>query len=649
MRGGAPGAAGRVLAALLGPPGTGLRAARLGLGCALIVLAVWLLGPLRPWALPGTPTLVPREGQSHIHTVLVATGWAAALNAALCALLLATSGLWARPLRSVGRNRPRVPLGRRAWVLLAAAAALAGVLRWPLAHGSVWWDEAWSLRNVIVGKRDPAPDDPQRYTFEPASWRRTLWYYHAPTNHVAFSVAARLSTDAWRKLRGAEPWEFDELAFRLPAFAAALVAVVLLGLLVAELGFPGAAPAAAFLLAIHPLHVRYGTDGRGYSFVVLLTVAGAWLLLRALRDPRWRWWLAYGGSQALLLWSFPLAIYVPLALGLAGAAEIGLGGSAGVSERALRLARLAVANLLAAMVFLQLMAPNLAQAAAFEKEWHDVGGLTASWLRYFWVMISTGLQARGPRLHDVEFPTLANLARSCAYLRFVVYAALPALAVLGLVRSLRRGDGTQRAVWIGLLGATLLFLLHRELQAFFVLPRFVIFALPLVVALLAVGFEGLLSALASAAGLRRSAVAAGLALGLAGFAALVAPALRVLLTRPATPSREVVALLARAGEGVPGGVLRAGIGLGGDAPRVYDPGIVEVEGLRQLEALCERSRAEARPLYVFYAYGTLNAKRLPDLFIRIRDPLLFEDVARLDGIDGDLVIRVHRYLGRPLD
>ena len=181
------------------------------------------------------------------------------------------------------------------------------------------------------------------------------------------------------------------------------------------------------------------------------------------------------------------------------------------------------------------------------------------------------------------------------------------------------------------------------------LPRFVIFALPLVVALLALGLEGLLGALASVAGVRRGAVAVGLALGLAGFAALVAPELRVLLSHPATPSRELVALLARAGDGVPGGVLRAGIGLGGDAPRVYDPGIVEVERLEELEALCARSRAEGRPLFVFYAYGRLNARRLPELFVRVRDSRRFEEVARLDGIESDLVIRVHRYLGDPPD
>jgi hypothetical protein len=264
-------------------------------------------------------------------------------------------------------------------------------------------------------------------------------------------------------------------------------------------------------------------------------------------------------------------------------------------------------------------------------------------------MIAAGLQTRGPRLPDIAFPTLANLAELRPWIRPMVYGLLPALAGLGLLRALRRGDSAQRAVWIGLVLATLLFLVHRQLFAFFVLPRFVIFALPLVAAAIAVGLEGGLSALARGAGLGRAVVAAGLALGLVGFAALVAPALEVLITHPATPSREVVALLAKAGDGVPGGVLRAGIGLGGDAPRVYDPEIIEVERLAQLQALCARSLSEGRPFYVFYAYGTLNARRLPDLFTRVRNPRLFENVGHLDGIDGDLVIRVHRYLGQPLD
>ena len=40
-------------------------------------------------------------------------------------------------------------------------------------------------------------------SFDPAPWLSTLWYYRGPTNHVAYSVAARASLAGWRALSGA--------------------------------------------------------------------------------------------------------------------------------------------------------------------------------------------------------------------------------------------------------------------------------------------------------------------------------------------------------------------------------------------------------------------------------------------------------------
>jgi hypothetical protein len=217
------------------------------------------------------------------------------------------------------------------------------------------------------------------------------------------------------------------------------------------------------------------------------------------------------------------------------------------------------------------------------------------------------------------------------------------LAALGLARGVVRGGAAERAVWAGLAGAVALFLVHRALQPFFILPRFVIFGLAALIPAIALGLEGIGAAVGRAAG--RAAGVGVVALGLCGFGALVLPALSVLWTHPASPSREVVDFLGRQGPGA----LRAGLGLGGDAPRVYDPGIVEVERLDELRALCSRSRAEGRPLYVFYAYATVNQKRMPELFRYVRDARYFEPVARFDGIDGDQVIRVRRYSGAPLE
>lgn len=637
----------------LGPPRSALRGWRVALGLALLGLAAWLVGPRALFRLPGPPTVVPGPGQSRIHTVLAGLWWAAALNALLCSLLLATSRRWAQPLPAgpgAGpREAPRRRPGRVVAGAILAAAALAGALRWPLASGSVWWDEEWSLRHVIVGAVDPEPGaDPPRLAFEPASWSDTLWYYRAPTNHVAYSVAARASLAAWRAATGAEPAAFDELALRLPAWLAAIGAVVLVGVLVAELGFPVAAPAAAFLLALHPWAVRYGGDGRGYGFVLLFTLAGALLLLRFLRSGRWRDALGCAATQLALLWTFPLGVYVPLALGAVGCLATCFGPEPR-AERGVRLARLVVAHAVAAMVFLQLMAPNLGQAAAFDKEWRDRVPIDVAWLRQLWVYLTLGVRMREPLEPDAAFPTFAVLAEGWPWLRAVAFGVLPALALVGLARIAATARARERAVGLALVLAAALLLLHRALHGFFVLHRFSYFALAAVVPCLAAGAEGVLRALLRGARARRIGVPAGLAAGLAAYAALSAPALAVLLTHPATPSREVAEYLLARDREAPRGVLRAGLGLGGEVARVYDPWLVPVEGRGELFALAARARAEGRPLYVVFSYAALNARRMAPLFEPVLDPALFEPMAHFDGIEGEQVIRVRRYTGAPLD
>ena len=141
----------------------------------------------------------------------------------LCALLLATTRFWAGderdPLAAHAAPRRRLPAATVA--ILLGACALAGALRWPLAHRGVWWDEAWSIRQVIVGTLKPDAADGKRLEFTPVPWSYTLWYYRKPTNHVLYSLAARTSLAAWRAGTGAAPEEWDEFALRFPAFAAA--------------------------------------------------------------------------------------------------------------------------------------------------------------------------------------------------------------------------------------------------------------------------------------------------------------------------------------------------------------------------------------------------------------------------------------------
>ena len=399
------------------------------------------------------------EGQSRIHTVLVPTYYAVAVNVLLCALLLATSGFWARDEREPLAPRPllasRVPAAT--WLLLLGACLVAGALRWNLAHGSVWWDEAWTVRNAIVGIEKPSESDPTRLEFEPAGWIDTLWYYNKPTNHVLYSVLSRFSLAGWRAITGAGPSEWDEFAFRFPTFVAALLSVLGLGLLVHDLGFPRAAPAAAWLLAIHPWHVRFGGDGRGYALMVLCAIVSGWCLLHGLRDGRWRWWIGLAASFFAMLWIHPLAIHFPLSLAAAAALGIWLGPGAR-EDRLLRLARLVAASAMSAMVFLQLMAPILAQGVLLGrqlKQPQHVGQLAEN----LWIFLAAGLHRREPWNPDYTFPTLSALAGDAVWPWLIVFGVIPALAAVGALRVWRRPD-PERISFFGVVAAAPLLLLY---------------------------------------------------------------------------------------------------------------------------------------------------------------------------------------------
>lgn len=141
---------------------------------------------------------------------------------------------------------------------------------------------------------------------------------------------------------------------------------------------------------------------------------------------------------------------------------------------------------------------------------------------------------------------------------------------------------------------------------------------------------------------------AALAAFLVSLQAFVAPQTRMLLERPQMPSRDVAEYLARAGAGIPGGVIRAGVALGGNVPDVYDPYVRHVHAREEIAELCRLSLAEGRPLYVFYGYnGPNRSGKFQAAFRDLDDRRYFEEVAHFPGIESDFVFRIFRYTGRP--
>jgi hypothetical protein len=193
-----------------------------------------------------------------------------------------------------------------------------------------------------------------------------------------------------------------------------------------------------------------------------------------------------------------------------------------------------------------------------------------------------------------------------------------------------------------------LVILHKALHGFLFIERFAIYALIPTTAFAMLGLEAALAA-ALPERARRAGVPIGLALGVAAFALFTWPQTKLLLERPQMPSREIAAFLAEKERATPGGVIRAGVALGGNVPAIYDPAIEHVHDRKQIADLARRSREEGKPLYVFYGYSHSNRiGPFQEVFADLDDGDAFREVASWSGIESDFVFRMFLYTGAPV-
>jgi hypothetical protein len=414
--------------------------------------------------------------------------------------------------------------------------------------------------------------------------------------------------------------------------------VLVLALLVRSWGFPRAAVVAAFLLAIHPWHIRYGVDGRAYSFVVLFTLTSCLALTQLLRSGAWRAHGLYGISQLFLLWSFPYTIFLTGSLGLAGLVGA-LASRRPPRDRRRLAARFMVTNLAAGGLLLQVIAPNLTMVPLWE---YSRPVSTAS-VTELWSGLATGVPAQGREEEFAQgFPNLRSLSERSAWVGAAAYGLLPALAAIGFLAVLRRGRAA-RVVSAGLLASAPLSLALTIALGQQFYPRYLIFLLPGVLAWLAIAVDLGLRPLERVAG--RAATVLTAVLLLAAYQALVLPQTRILLRNPYAPMRDVVEFLAAVPASGSAPPLRAGYGLGGGMPAIYDPEIRPISTPLEIEALCREAVDSERSLYLFYAYPRINERRRPIGLGMIRDSGSFQQVAEFHGIEARFHYRVFRHVG----
>lgn len=417
-------------------------------------------------------------------------------------LAVAAGALVVRPLPAAARlaaARPRPGRrleGARLGLPLAAATALALVLRLVGLDGDFWLDEVVTVRD-----------------YASRSFGEILTTYDAPNNHLLNSLLAHGAFLAFG---------YAEWAIRLPALVAGVAAVPALFWVARPLLGDVRALAAAALLAVAAPHVLFSQNARGYTLLLLFGLLATGALARGLREDGLRWWALYAGSAVLTVAAVPTGAFLVAGHALVGTAAVVAVARAGGSPRPLA-GRLTAVFALVTVLTVQVYAPVLTRIPGSAQDaWRDAGAgshvLSAGFVRELAGAVSTDV---GPAL---------------------ALAALP-FALVGLVglRSLLRRDW---ALPTALVLGPLLHALLVAIRGLAFSPRFLLF-LTFAILLVAVESVTLVARRAGAlAGSRAGAVrgsveVAGLALA---AAALAAPFVRI----AGLPNQPYRAALARA-------------------------------------------------------------------------------------------------------
>jgi hypothetical protein len=599
--------------------------------------------------------------------------WIALANAFVAALLLASAGSWARPVADSSlEGDTGLIVEARAWWdsawwfwgLLILIMGIGFGLRAPGTGKSLWWDEAWTVKRAIVGLHEPKQEDPGKLRFRSVSWLKTFFYYEKPTNHVGYSVPARICVDITRTLTGAPKGSFSENALRFPALMAGVLALALVGMILKDLGHPWLGLIAALLLAIHPWAIRYSMDARAFSFCAMFSLLAIWALARGLKQGSWRYWMLFSFSQFMLLWSFPYTLlYVAL---LGGAAFVGIvvayGGLAGSY-----LQRFFVCSTVAGMLFLQLALPWWPQiqrwGGTMEKE--GVEQVNTNLVQEFWVQSAAGTpwqlsgtaappapgKEKGKEAAATAAKPMPSLSGSLGALPWplrwigyaIVFGAFPFLLLVGAGRLLISRSPSAIVLLVPALGVPLTLLMAAFRSDYFY-ERYLFFGMPFVVILIVIGAFHLV------AGTEGNFRFGGFAsVGVYGlfFVLLSASQLYIVLTRPVEPIREIAEFFEQRRGADPMVPIRAGYQHGGIMPKLYDPWIRQALNANDLKAMAAEAKERKASFYVFVGHENFNRGMFPEGFLYLDNPLLFVERMRFNAMEPDHAYRVLEYSGIP--
>ncbi|MFM7181367.1 MAG: glycosyltransferase family 39 protein [Verrucomicrobiales bacterium] len=345
------------------------RAAIVAGGVALLVAGILIANSDARTAWAEAAASVEGAGKIRVEPMAATClWWSGVAVAVVAALASASAGLfskldqpgWIGPSELPGllEHPPAHP--RWFWPAILLTLLLGLGLRLPRMGHSLYNDESHNYVRIIAGEWKNCGEKGEK--FRQPRWAETAFRNSTGNNGFLYSILARVGHDTWKKAAGAPDGMVKEWPTRVPPLLAGLATILLAGLVGARMGSPSAGFAMALLLAIHPWHVRYSTEARGYSIMIMAIMAGYVFLLAALQSGRWSAWVGHGMCQLVAMWANPGSL-IAVALGqggiflmLAGWRIIG-----GRREAVHHLTRWAGGGLLAALAAGLVLTPGMIQ------------------------------------------------------------------------------------------------------------------------------------------------------------------------------------------------------------------------------------------------------------------------------------------------
>ena len=465
------------------PPRTPQHKMMAGLSIGILALLAVILSLDAPWKGLAAKTIKRGKPFGVEEYMQVGLWWSGVGVAIFLAILLVSLPLWWKWTERA-TDAPAPEKRKKAgweWAILAGAVLVAGILRFSLADQSVLHDEHDNLRRnyhgfTAIGEGNKGD------VWHPAGYREALFENARGNNPFLYSLLSHASIDAWRVFSGAPRDRFNVTAMRIPSLLAGMGGILTAWLLARRIGGAKVAALAVWLMAIHPLHVKYSVEARGYSIVLLFAPVFLLCCLNVVERGRWKDAFGVSFTAATMLYAYPGAAY------FVGASAVGLVAAflwKGNADLRGTLVRVVISGSLALGLLIFLIAPGLLQATSNLDNQFAKTGLPPVWHFQMWHWMGLGLHLPADQeYYDLRDGVvtwsvfLPQTLRAEPFAALLGWLVLPILILIGARQWWRMGRA-YRPLVVASLGGPLLFLCHHGLITHFaVFQWYMIYALP---------------------------------------------------------------------------------------------------------------------------------------------------------------------------